>query len=247
MILQELDDQGDPIGPVVAGWEPRRRPAHTVLEGRTVRLEPLSASHVPDLFAAYSADRSGRMWTYLSVGPFSDEAGFAAWVDALVPSEDPLFFAAVDKATGTAVGIVSYLRIDPANGSIEVGWVTWSPLMQRSAISTEAHYLLMKHAFEGLGYRRYEWKCNALNMPSMKAAERLGFTYEGTFRQAVIVKGRNRDTAWFSVIDKEWPTLRDAFEAWLKPDNFDAEGRQRRRLEDFRSRENHVVADTFRP
>jgi RimJ/RimL family protein N-acetyltransferase len=132
------------------------------------------------------------------------------------------------------VGIVSYLRIDPVNGSIEVGWVTWSPLMQRSAISTEAHYLLMKHAFEELGYRRYEWKCNALNGPSMKAAERLGFTYEGTFRQAVIVKGRNRDTAWFSMIDKEWPTLRSAFEAWLKPDNFDADGRQRKRLEDFR-------------
>ncbi|MCM5558694.1 GNAT family N-acetyltransferase [Pleomorphomonas sp. JP5] len=232
--MQELDDHGDPIGPVVAGWEPRRRPSHTVLDGRVVRLEPLSVAHAPDLFAAYSADRAGRMWTYLAVGPFANEAEFGAWVGPLVSSEDPLFFAVVDKANGKPVGIVSYLRIDPVNGSIEVGWVTWSPLMQRSALSTEAHYLLMKHAFEGLGYRRYEWKCNALNMPSMKAAERLGFTYEGTFRQAVIVKGRNRDTAWFSVIDKEWPTLRDAFDAWLKPDNFDAEGRQRRRLEDFR-------------
>lgn len=234
MVLQELDDYGDPIGPVVTGWEPRQRPSHTVLDGRMVRLEPLSVAHVPDLFAAYSTDRAGRMWTYLAVGPFASEAEFGAWVAPLVSSEDPLFFAVVDKANGKPVGIVSYLRIDPVNGSIEVGWVTWSPLMQRSALSTEAHYLLMKHAFEGLGYRRYEWKCNALNMPSMKAAERLGFTYEGTFRQAVIVKGRNRDTAWFSVIDKEWPTLRDAFDVWLKPDNFDAEGRQRRRLEDFR-------------
>ncbi|PKR88864.1 GNAT family N-acetyltransferase [Pleomorphomonas diazotrophica] len=234
MSLRETDGSDDPIGPVVVGWAPRPRPSHITLEGRTVRLEPLSAAHVPDLFAAYSADTTGRMWTYLSVGPFARETDFAAWIHALVPSEDPLFFAARDKTTGRAVGIVSYLRIDPANGSIEVGWVTWSPLMQRSPISTEAHYLLMKHAFDDLGYRRYEWKCNALNAPSMKAAERLGFTYEGTFRQAVIVKGRNRDTAWFSVIDNEWPALKRAFEAWLNRDNFDAAGRQKKRLQDFR-------------
>lgn len=232
--MSMLDDNGDPVGPLVDGWVPRPRPSRTVLDGRTVRLEPLSAAHVPDLFAAYSTDASGRMWTYLSVGPFAVEADFAAWIDPIVSSEDPLFFAAVDKASGKAVGIVSYLRIDPANGCLEVGWVTWSPLMQRSATSTEAQYLLMKYAFDGLGYRRYEWKCNALNAPSMKAAERLGFSYEGTFRQAVIVKGRNRDTAWFSVIDAEWPALKTAFEAWLKPDNFDAGGRQKSRLEDFR-------------
>ncbi|SCM75647.1 GCN5-related N-acetyltransferase (fragment) [uncultured Pleomorphomonas sp.] len=234
MNARELDGHKDPIGPVVEGWTPRPRPSRTVLEGRTVRLEPLSVAHVSDLFAAYSADAGGRMWTYLSVGPFASETDFAVWIGSIVASEDPLFFAALDKASGRAVGIVSYLRIDPANGSIEVGWVTWSPLMQRSAISTEAQYLLMKHAFEDLGYRRYEWKCNALNAPSMKAAERLGFTYEGTFRQAVIVKGRNRDTAWFSVIDGEWPAVKASLEAWLKPDNFDAGGRQRRRLEDFR-------------
>lgn len=234
MSVKELDRNGDPIGPVVEGWTPRPRPSRLLLEGRTVRLVPLSAAHVPDLFAAYSADRIGRMWTYLPSGPFASEADFAAWIDPNFASEDPLFFAAVDKASGKAVGIVSYLRIDPVNGSIEVGWVTWSPLMQRSAISTEAHYLLMKHAFEDLGYRRYEWKCNALNAPSMKAAKRLGFTYEGTFRQAVIVKGRNRDTAWFSVVDGEWPALKASFEAWLKPDNFNADGQQKRRLEDFR-------------
>ena len=208
MSFQELDANGDPVGLVVDGWAPRSRPSRTVLEGQTVRLEPLSAAYVADLFAAYSADESGRMWTYLSVGPFASEADFASWIGSIVQSEDPLFFTAVDKASGRAVGIVSYLRIDPANGCIEVGWVTWSPLMQRSAVSTEAHYLLMKHAFDGLGYRRYEWKCNALNAPSMKAAKRLGFTYEGTFRQSVIVKGRNRDTAWFSVIDTEWPALK---------------------------------------
>jgi RimJ/RimL family protein N-acetyltransferase len=234
MSFTELDGNGDPVGAVVEGWSPRPRPSPTVLHGRTVRLEPLSTVHIPDLFAAYSADRSGRMWTYLSVGPFSSETEFATWIGSIMPSQDPLFFAAVDEASGKAVGIVSYLRIDPVNGSIEVGWVTWSPLMQRSPISTEAHYLLMKHAFEDLGYRRYEWKCNALNVPSVKAAERLGFTYEGTFRQAVIVKGRNRDTAWFSVIDSEWPALKASFDAWLKQDNFDAEGRQKRRLQDFR-------------
>lgn len=234
MSAQGLDPNGDPVGPVVVGWTPRPRPSGTVLEGRTVRLEPLSVSHVSDLFAAYSADKAGRMWTYLSVGPFASEADFSKWIGSIVSSEDPLFFTVVDKASEKPVGIFSYLRIDPVNGSIEVGWVTFSPLMQRSAISTEAQYLLMKHAFEDLGYRRYEWKCNALNAPSMRAAERLGFTYEGTFRQAVIVKGRNRDTAWFSVIDSDWPALKVSFEAWLKPDNFDAEGRQKRRLEDFR-------------
>jgi RimJ/RimL family protein N-acetyltransferase len=234
MGFQELDGNGDPVGPVVVGWTRRPRPSRPVLDGRTVRIEPLSMTHVPDLFAAFSSDQSGRMWTYMSVGPFSKEAEFSTWIGSIVSSEDPLFFAAMDKATGKAVGIVSYLRIDPANGSIEVGFVTWSPLMQRSVISTEAQYLLMKHAFEDLRYRRYEWKCNALNEPSMRAAERLGFTYEGTFRQAVIVKGRNRDTAWFSVIDGDWPALKASFEAWLKPDNFDVEGRQKKRLEDFR-------------
>ncbi len=234
MGVNELDRNGNPVGPVVEGWTPRQRPSHRVLEGRTVRLEPLAPHHAHDLFVAYSADTTGRMWTYLSVGPFASEAEFMVWFEGLLPSQDPLFFAAVDTASGRAVGIVSYLRIDPANGCIEVGWVTWSPLMQRSPISTEAHYLLMRHVFEDLGYRRYEWKCNALNAPSMRAAERLGFSYEGTFRQAVIVKGRNRDTAWFSVVDTEWPALKASFEAWLKPDNFGADGQQKRRLEDFR-------------
>jgi RimJ/RimL family protein N-acetyltransferase len=227
-------DGSAPVGPVVEGWTTRPRPSRVVLEGRTVRLEPPSLDHVPDLFAAFSTDASGRMWTYLGVGPFATEAELAGWIGAIIPSEDPLFFTVVDKASGKAVGVVAYLRIDPVNGVIEVGWVTWSPLMQRSAISTEAQYLLMKNAFDGLGYRRYEWKCNDLNAPSMRAAERLGFTYEGTFRQAVINKGRNRDTAWFSVIDGEWPALKAAFEAWLRPDNFDADGRQKRQLEDLR-------------
>lgn len=231
----EYDGNGDPVGPVVEGWAARPRPSRVTLDGRAVRVEPLSLSHVPDLFAAYSSDEVGRMWTYLGVGPFAAEADLAAWVAAILPSEDPLFFAAVDKASGKAAGIVAYLRIDPANGVVEVGWVTWSPLMQRSTVSTEAHYLLMRNAFDGLGYRRYEWKCNVLNAPSMRAAERLGFTYEGTFRQAVIARGRNRDTAWFSVIDTEWPVVKAAFEGWLDAANFDAAGRQKRRLEAFRT------------
>jgi len=235
MSKMEFDGNGDPIGPIVEGWTARPRPSRVTLEGRSVRIEPLSLSHVPDLFAAYASDAIGRMWTYLSVGPFAAEADLAKWVSAIIPSEDPLFFAAIDKASGKAVGIVSYLRIDPVNGVVEVGWVTWSPLMQRSTVSTEAQYLLMKNAFDGLGYRRYEWKCNDLNEPSMKAARRLGFTYEGTFRQAVIARGRNRDTAWFSVIDAEWPAVKAAFEGWLAPDNFDASGHQKRPLESFRA------------
>lgn len=231
----EIDGNGNPIGPIVEGWTPRPRPQRIVMEGRTVRLEPLAAGHADDLHAAFSTDTAGRMWTYLGVGPFADRAGFDAWFKGLPASEDPLFFAAIDKATGKAVGIVSYLRIDPANGLIEVGWVTWSPLMQRSPVSTEAQYLMMRYVFDDLDYRRYEWKCNALNAPSMKAAERLGFSYEGTFRQAMIVKGRNRDTAWFSVIDADWPKAKAAFIAWLDPANFDAEGRQKKRLEDFRA------------
>ncbi len=230
----EFDGNGDPVGPIVEGWTARPRPGRVTLDGRTVRIEPLSLAHVPDLFAAYASDKIGRMWTYLASGPFATEADLAAWVAPLIPSEDPLFFTAIDKASGKAVGVVAYLRIDPANGVMEVGWVTWSPLMQRSVVSTEAQFLLMRQAFEGLGYRRYEWKCNALNVPSMKAAERLGFTYEGTFRQAVIARGRNRDTAWFSVIDIEWPKVKAAFEGWLDPANFDDSGRQKRPLQSFR-------------
>jgi RimJ/RimL family protein N-acetyltransferase len=227
---------GDPIGPVVEGWSARPRPPRTPMEGRTVVLEPLSAErHADDLFEAQAADPTGRMWTYMPNGPFSDRASFRTWAEAAEASTDPLHFAVIDRADGKAAGTASFLRIDPPAGVIEVGWIAFSPRLQRTVQSTEAMALMMARVFDELGYRRYEWKCNALNAPSMRAAERLGFTYEGMFRQATIVKGRNRDTAWFSILDREWPRAKAAFAAWLDPANRDEAGRQRRRLEDIRA------------
>lgn len=221
---------GQPVGPPLPGWRSPPRPAHAVLEGRYGRLEPLDAErHAADLHAAYSRDADGRMWTYLFSGPFASAGEYRAWVETRQGSTDPLFFAVVDAASGRAAGVASYLRIDPASGVIEVGHLAFAPQLQRTRVATEAMYLMMKHAFE-LGYRRYEWKCDALNAPSRRAAERLGFTFEGVFRQAVVYKGRNRDTAWYSIIDGEWPGLEARFLAWLDPANFDDEGRQRRRL-----------------
>ena len=228
--VQPVNALGQPVGPPLPGWRPPPRPGRTVLEGRYGRLEPLDAArHAADLYGAYSLDAEGRMWTYLHSGPFASAGEYRAWVEARQDSADPLFFAVVDAASGRAAGVASYLRIDPANGVVEVGHLAFSPRLQRTRVATEAMYLMMKHAF-ALGYRRYEWKCDALNAPSRRAAERLGFTFEGVFRQAVVYKGRNRDTAWYSVIDSEWPVLETAFLAWLDPDNFDADGRQRRSL-----------------
>jgi len=169
------------------------------------------------------------MWTYLFSGPFATEAAYHQWLAAREHSEDPLFFAVVDGATGRATGLASYLRIDPPHGVIEVGHIAFSPPLQRTPAATEAMHLMMKNVFD-LGYRRYEWKCDSLNAPSRRAAERLGFRFEGIFRQAVVYKGRNRDTAWYSIIDAEWPALKTAFERWLDPANFDAGGRQQSSL-----------------
>ncbi len=165
------------------------------------------------------------MWTYLPYGPFATRADYHAWVATGSASADPLFFAIVDQATGRPAGVAAYLRIDPANGVIEIGHLAYSPALQRTTAATEAMYLMIRRVFE-LGYRRCEWKCNALNAPSRAAALRLGFTHEGTFRQAMVTKGRNRDTDWFSIIDAEWPARRAEFERWLSPDNFAADGRQ---------------------
>jgi RimJ/RimL family protein N-acetyltransferase len=207
------------------------------MAGRTVVLEPLSAAaHADDLFEAQAVDPTGRMWTYMPVGPFPDRAGHRAWVEAAEVSDDPMHFAVRDIASGRTTGTASYLRIDPAGGVIEVGYIAFTPALQRTVQSTEAMALMMGRIFDDLGYRRYEWKCNALNAPSMRAAERLGFTYEGTFRQSMIVKGRNRDTAWFSILDREWPRAKAAFSAWLDPANHDGDGRQKLRLEDLRAR-----------
>jgi RimJ/RimL family protein N-acetyltransferase len=170
------------------------------------------------------------MWTYMGYGPFARLDTYTAWAESAAASEDPLFHAIVDQATGKAVGVAAYLRVEPGVGVIEVGHIAYSPILQRTPAATEAMYLLMRRVFDELGYRRYEWKCDALNAASRGAAERLGFTFEGIFRQATLYKGRNRDTAWYSVIDREWPQLKAAFEAWLDPSNFDGVGRQRTRL-----------------
>ena len=224
------NDLGQPIGPPVADWKPLPRPSHDAMHGRYCRLEPLDAArHAADLHDAYSLDRDGRMWTYLFSGPFTTRDEYRAWVESRQGSQDPLFFAVVDAAIGRATGVASYLRIDPAHGVVEVGHIAFSPLLQRTRAATEAMYLMMRHAF-ALGYRRYEWKCDALNAPSRRAAERLGFTFEGIFRQAVVYKGRSRDTAWYSIIDSEWPGRETAFLAWLDPSNFETDSRQKRPL-----------------
>ena len=226
---------GQPIGEELAGWSARPRPPHTPMEGRLCRLEDFdTARHAADLFAAYRLDTEGRNWTYLAYGPFETLEAFTAFAEKTYTGEDPHFHVIVDKATGKAVGVASYLRIDPACGVVEVGHIHFSPLMQGKPLATEAMYLMMARVFDELGYRRYEWKCDALNAPSQAAARRLGFTFEGVFRQATIYKGRNRDTAWYSILDKEWPMLKQAFEAWLDPANFDADVRQRQRLADLR-------------
>jgi RimJ/RimL family protein N-acetyltransferase len=222
---------GQPIGAPVPGWEKRLLPPRTPMEGRTCRVVPLDpARHAEDLFEAMGRDQDGRNWTYLAIGPFAEFDSFRAWLGKMAAGSDPLFHAVIDRAAGRAVGVAAYLRIDPANGAIEVGHIHFSPLLQRTPMATEAMVLMMRRVFDELGYRRYEWKCDSLNAPSRAAAARLGFQYEGLFRQAVVYKGRNRDTAWFSIIDGEWPRLRAAFERWLDPANFDAEGRQRESL-----------------
>ncbi len=228
--MDHQDANGRPVGFPVEGWTPRPRPPRTPLEGRHCRLEPLDpARHAAALFAAFGEDPSGALWTYMSYGPFARLEDYEAWAEASARSEDPLFHAILDGA-GRPAGVASHLRIDPANGVVEVGHIALSPRLQRTRAATEAMYLMMRRAFDELGYRRYEWKCDALNAASRRAAERLGFTFEGVFRQAVIVKGRNRDTAWFSILDREWPAVRDGFERWLDPANFDAGGRQVRDL-----------------
>jgi RimJ/RimL family protein N-acetyltransferase len=200
------------------------------MEGRFCRLETLEPTkHAASLYAANALDADGRMWTYLPYGPFDTLDDYVAWLEEMCGKSDPLFYAIVDKPTARAIGVASYLRIDPRAGSIEVGHLGYSPLLQRTPAATEAMFLMMERAFN-LGYRRYEWKCNALNGPSRAAALRLGFSFEGVFRQANVVKGRNRDTAWYAVMDHEWPGLKGVFLRWLHSMNFDEQGRQRARL-----------------
>ncbi|HEX8167234.1 MAG TPA: GNAT family N-acetyltransferase [Beijerinckiaceae bacterium] len=207
-------------------WTPRPRPERRVHEGRYLRLEPLAARHGDALFAAGSGEGGEALWRYLPQR-LVDRAAFDAWFDGAVASEDPLFFAAVDRHTGRAEGRLSLMRIDPGNGVIETGHLLFGPRLSRTRGATEAIYLLARHVFDDLGYRRFEWKCNDRNEPSKRAALRFGFTFEGVFRQHMVVKGENRDTAWYSILDGEWPARRRAFERWLDPSNFDEAGCQR--------------------
>jgi RimJ/RimL family protein N-acetyltransferase len=232
---QRFNAFGQPIGPPLPGWSPRPWPPRSPIEGRFCRVEPLDPErHAADLFVANSADAEGRNWTYLPGGPYATFESYRASLLAALRRERALAYAIIERDSGRVVGVASYLAIDPENGTIEVGAINLSPPLQQTPAATEAMYLLMRRVFDELGYRRYEWKCDSLNARSRAAAQRLGFRYEGLFRQAVVYKGRSRDTAWFSVIDSEWPSLRAAFERWLDPSNFDAEGRQRAGLASFR-------------
>ena len=228
-ILNELTQ---PVGLPLPNWQPPQPPTRESMSGHLCHLEPLDpAKHAADLFEAFSLDRDGRNWTYLPYGPFATYEAFFEWLIAECQGDDPLFFTIVDATSGEAAGVASFLRIDP-RGSIEVGHIHYSPLLQGQAAATEAMFLMMRRAFE-LGFRRYEWKCDALNAASRAAATRLGFSYEGIFRQAVVYKNRNRDTAWFAITDIDWPSLREAFESWLAPANFDQQDKQKTRLSDL--------------
>jgi RimJ/RimL family protein N-acetyltransferase len=230
-MTQTRNSLGQSVGAPVPDWTARPKPPRTPIAGRYCRVEMLDpAKHAADLFAGNKLDVEGRNWTYLAYGPFERLDDYRAWLETVAASEDPLFHTILDADSGKAIGIASLMRIDPANGVIEVGHINYSPLLQRKPHATEAMYLLMKRVFDELGYRRYEWKCDNCNGPSKAAAERYGFTYEGLFRQATVYKGRNRDTAWFSITDKEWPAIKRGFEQWLAPANFDAAGGQRSKL-----------------
>src|SRR5215210_6813536 len=209
-------------------WTPRPRPERCVLEGRSIRLEPLDpARHGDDLFTGGSGPDAERLWRYLLERPFPDRTSFERCLAKAAACEDPLFFATVDPATGRAEGRLALMRIDAAHGVVEVGHILFGPHLARTRGATEAIYLLARHVFDDLGYRRFEWKCDDRNEPLKRAALRLGFIPEGVFRQHMIVKSENRDTAWFSMLDREWPARKRAFERWLDPDNFDEAGWQR--------------------
>lgn len=228
-----LNGLDQPIGSSVGDWSTPSHPPRTTMAGRYCSVEPLdSARHGSDLYDANALDTMGKNWTYMPYGPFGNFDDYLGWLNQQSRSNDPLFHAVVDHATAKAVGVASYLRINPESGSIEVGHINFSPLLQRSLAATEAMYLMMKRAFE-LGYRRYEWKCDALNAPSRGAAQRLGLSFEGIFRQATVYKGRNRDTAWYAAVDQEWPELEEAFVRWLDPENFEPDGKQKARLSEL--------------
>jgi RimJ/RimL family protein N-acetyltransferase len=220
-----------PIGPIVDPLPPGNVPDLRPLQGTWVRLEHVSAvQHGPDLFASING-KGDAMWRYMGYGPFTSENQFLNWLKDREVSRDPWFYAFINHSTGKAVGMGAFMRADPANGVIEIGHIWMSPELQRSREATDVIYVMIRHCFDDLGVRRLEWKCDSFNAPSRRAADRFGFTFEGIFRQHFIVKGRNRDTAWFSMIDTEWPVIRAAFEYWLQAENFDSGGQQRAKLQ----------------
>ena len=223
-----LNEYGQPVGQAV-DWAGGAPLVPVTLTGRTCRVEPLAAEHLEGLYAALCLDSPPQTWTYMSAGPFADRAAFESYADRLhsLPATIPF---AVLHSDGTPAGIATYLRIDQPNGVAEVGHITYAAALQRTTAATEVMYLMARHVLDDLGYRRYEWKCDALNAASRRAALRLGFTFEGVFRNALVYKGRNRDTAWFAITDHEWPRVKAAYERWLDPANFDQHGRQRQPL-----------------
>jgi RimJ/RimL family protein N-acetyltransferase len=232
--LTRINELGQPVGDPVPEWQGARAPGRDPMAGRFCRLEPLDAArHADDLFEAYAADRTGALWTYMADGPYLSADAFRAAMESAAVSTDAVYYAIVERGSGKPAGRAAYLRIGPQAGSIEIGSIAFAPSLQRTPAATEAMYLMLVRVFDELGYRRCEWKCDALNEPSRRAAERLGFTYEGLFRQALVYKGRNRDTAWYAMIDRDWPAIRRGFESWFDPANFDTDGGQKVSLATF--------------
>lgn len=229
--MEMLNAFGQPIGETVTLELPRPAPERVTLEGRLIRIVPMVMEHAEGLFDRIGGPDRAVLWTYMPVGPFADFKSFYGWMETACDSPDPMFFTLEDIAGGRPLGFFSLLRMAPEVGSVEVGFILFSKAMQCTAAATEAMALVAGYVFDELGYRRYEWKCDALNAPSRRAAERLGFSYEGTFRQATVYKGRNRDTAWFAMTDGDWPHIRRGFEVWLASENFDPMGQQIQRLE----------------
>lgn len=232
--MNEINEFGQPVGFVVENWQPVEMPAKIALQGEHCVLEPLDIEkHSAKLFDILLIDNQGELWTYLPYGPFKQLNEFQDWIKTTSAEKDILLYAVIDIKTQLPIGITGYLRINPTHGVIEVGHLHYSSLLKKTPIATEAMYLMMRYAFNTLGYRRYEWKCHSLNTPSRNAALRLGFQFEGIFRQCNVFKNRNRDTAWFSILNTEWPTLEQKFQRWLSPSNFDQDGKQRLRLQEI--------------
>jgi RimJ/RimL family protein N-acetyltransferase len=234
MFKNKTNEFEQPIGFEVDDWQPCKSPPAAPMTGQYCRIEPFDPNlHNQKLFEAMTHSGSELNWTYLPYGPFDKFEDFDFWTRNTCQESDPMFHTVIDLNSGDPVGIASYLRIVPAQGVIEVGHIHFSPLLQRTPLATEAMFLMMCRVFDELGYRRYEWKCDSLNKPSCRAAERFGFQYEGLFRQALMYKNRNRDTSWFATIDQDWPAIKLAFEQWLDKENFDFDGNQKKRLADF--------------